>query len=125
MRTSRIVTAVAAAFALFLLTGCLDQLPLHSWNPNVNATTLTQYQNRDSYVVLGTVTAHTEGMNILGIVMQGKAGQAVLWDAAKEKYGDKFTSIKDICCSTDYLYILGVVYSKVDSTYVGTVVREK
>lgn len=126
MRMSRIVFAVTAVFTAFLLTGCEDLLPLHSYTPNQNSATITQYQTRDNSAVLGTVTAQTEGMCVLGIVIQGKAGQGVLWDAANQKFGtDKYTGIKDICNQTEYIYVLGPVYSKVTTTYVGTVVREK
>lgn len=130
MRMLRIVFAVSAVFTLSLLTGCSDLLLLHDWSPQLHATGMSTYTNYnptpDHVAVLGVVTAQTEGTCVLGIVVQGKGGEGVLWEAANQKYGtDKYTGVKDISSSAEYVSVLGPLFSKVTTTYVGTVVREK
>ncbi len=110
----------------FLSVGCAGYLEYvdRSVKPNVNSNTVTQYRV-DKYKVLGPVSATCTSECILGLIVRGKEGQGLLWEKAREKYGDKVTEIKDISAYYDYTAILSPIYCKVITTYVGTAVRKQ
>ncbi|MBC2715001.1 MAG: hypothetical protein HF978_06790 [Desulfobacteraceae bacterium] len=111
---------------LLVVSGCgYGEYMKRSSNPTVNAThTVTRYDSKD-YDVLGLVRAEGESRCVLGIIVEGTEGEALLWDAAISQFGDRVTGIKDINISYDYQSILPPIFSEIKSTYVGTAVHEK
>ncbi len=95
---------------------------------NVNgAGTVTMYDAKD-YEILGKVTARGDSLCIIGCIAIGKEGDALLWDEAVRKYGDKVTGLKDIANSYDYTAISFFwmpILSQVERTYMATAIREK
>jgi len=96
-----------------------------STRPTSNSTqTVTRYDAKD-YDVLGIVKAKGHSRSVLGIVIEGVEGEALLWEVAMEEYGDRVTGIKDINISYEYQSVLTPIFSEIDTTYVGTAVHEK
>ena len=120
MKKIFVLAGVALAAA-----GCMSPEYLtRSAKPNMNSANITQYEPKE-YTVLGPVTASANSRSILGIIAEGHEGQGLLWEAARTKYGDKVTGIKDISVSYDYTAILAFVYNEVRTTYTGIAVSEK
>lgn len=127
MKKQMIRTIVAAAILSMVLvvSGCgYGEYMQRSSIPTLNATqTVTRYDAK-AYDVLGLVRAEGNSRCILGIVVEGVEGEALLWDAAKSQFGDRVTGIKDINISYDYQSILPPIFSEITTTYVGTAVHE-
>ncbi len=123
----RIVCVFFLAAALLSVTGCagyMEYLHRSPW-PNFRATqTLTRYESTN-YEVLGIVRAEGYSRCIVGVVIQGTEGEALLWDEAINKFGNRVTGIKDINVSYDYMGIIPPIYSVIYTSYVGTAVHEK
>ena len=119
---------VGCIFAsLLVVSGCAGYMEYlgRSPQPNFNATsTVTRYESTN-YDVLGIVSAKGESRCILGIVVEGTEGEALLWEAAKSQFGDQVTGIKDINKTYEYQSILAPVFCEIKTTYVGTAVHEK
>jgi hypothetical protein len=119
---SKIAMMILAAVPL-VISGC-------SMHPSYNGlyarkdATSTGYQAA-SFTVLGPVTATGHAKGVLGITVEAHEGEGLLWDAARSKYGDKVTGIKDITSFGDYESVLGFIYWKLDTTYTGVAVYEK
>ena len=112
--------------ALMVVSGCgYGEYMRRSTNPTINATqTVTRYDSKN-YDVLGLVRAEGNSRCVLGIIVEGTEGEALLWDAAINQFGDRVTGIKDINISYDYQSILPPIFSERNSIYVGTAVHEK
>jgi hypothetical protein len=112
------------------MTGCASYLEFigRSIQPvNVHgAGTVTMYNAKD-YDILGKVTVRGNSVSVLGCISIGKEGDALLWDEAVQKYGDKVTGLKDITNSYDYTTISFIfpILSQVERTYMATAIREK
>jgi len=123
----KVVTIVGGALALVLLTGCatgfMEYQTRTATHNNLNAFSMTRYVS-DDYEVLGTVKAIGESQSILGIVVEGKEGQALLMEAAASKFNGECTGIKDISAYKEYKAILPIVFNEVKTTYIGTAVKE-
>lgn len=116
---------------LMFMTGCAGWVEFvgRSIQPvNVNgAGTVTMYQAKD-YEVLGRVSARSDSLCVLGgLLFTGKEGDALLWEEAVRKYGDKVTGLKDVINSYDYVGISFFIpiLCQVERTYMATAVREK
>jgi len=123
MRLGRIASISVALLAVMLLAGCASY-PWYGGSYRLKDTTQTRYESA-SYEVLGPVNASGRSVIILGIFVQGIEGEGLLWPAAKEKYGDKVTGIKDITAAGNYTGILPPIYVECLTTYTGTAVQEK
>lgn len=124
-----IFKALCAGFivsVLLVVSGCgYGEYMRRSSIPTVNATqTVTRYDSKN-YDVLGLVRAQGNSRCVLGIIVEGTEGEALLWDAAQIQFGDRVTGIKDINISYDYQSILPPIFSEIKTTYVGTAVHEK
>jgi uncharacterized SAM-binding protein YcdF (DUF218 family) len=129
MRQNRVRRVCVCAMAMMLLTmtGCAGYFEYmqRTRSPYGNtAQTITRYESRD-YEVLGIVMAGGYSRCIMGIIIEGEEGDALLWNEARRLYGDRVTGIKDISMSYDYQSILAPVFSEIQTTYVGTAVRDK
>jgi len=127
MKRNRVKMILAAMILIGVLvvSGCgYGEYMRRSSLPTLNATqTVTRYDAKD-YEVLGLVRAEGNSRCILGIVVEGVEGEALLWDSAKSRFGDRVTGIKDINISYEYQSILPPIFSEVTTTYVGTAVHE-
>jgi len=115
------------AASLLMVSGCAGYLEYldRSARPGINATTtVTRYEATD-YDVLGIVSAKGESRCILGIIVEGTEGEALLWDAAKSKFGNQVTGIKDINKTYEYQSVLPPIFCEIKTTYVGTAVHER
>lgn len=113
------------------MTGCASYVEFigRSIQPvNVHgAGTVTMYTAKD-YDILGKVTARGDALSVIGCIAIGKEGDALLWDEAVRKYGDKVTGLKDITNTYDYTTISFFwmpILSQVERTYMATAIREK
>jgi hypothetical protein len=111
---------------LMSVSGCgYNEYLIKGGKPHLNATqTVTRYESTN-YDVLGIVTAEGYSRCILGIVIEGSEGEALLWDAARGHFGNKVTGVKDINVSYEYQSVLPPVFCEIRTTYVGTAVHEK
>lgn len=109
-----------------MVSGCgYGEYLRRSPNPAFNEiSTLTRYDATD-YEVLGIVSAKGESRCILGIIVEGTEGEALLWEAAKSQFGDKVTGFKDINKSYEYQSVLPPIFCEIKTTYVGTAIRER
>ncbi len=124
----KILVLGLVAGLMVMMTGCMGYLEYldRTMKPNLNSFTATEYRAQNNYEVLGTVTGNVEAIEVLGVYVGGTDGQAVLWEEATKRYsGQKFTGIKDICASKQFIGVLPPVFSQIKTTYYGTVVREK
>jgi len=124
-RRSWLVMVVLAVVGAAVLSGCGYPEILHRsvrFNANTNVQTVYTSAN---YTVLGSVKAEGESRCILLVYHEGTVGQGLLWEEAKERYGDKVTAIKDITAKTHYMGILPPIYSLAKTTYRGTAIQEK
>ncbi|MDZ7831704.1 MAG: hypothetical protein U5L07_08120 [Desulfobacterales bacterium] len=115
------------AVSLLMVSGCAGYMEYlsRSSRPGINATsTVTRYESTD-YDVLGIVSAKGESRCILGIIVEGTEGEALLWDAAKSQFGDRVTGVKDINKSYEYQSVLPPIFCEIKTTYVGTAVHER
>ncbi len=122
----RIAVSSLIAVAFLCLAGCgYPEYMRRTQLTNMNATqTVTRYESTN-YKVLGLVTAYGESRCIMGILVEGTEGEALLWDAAKSTYGDRVTGIKDINSWYEYQSVLPPLFSEIYITYVGTAVHEE
>lgn len=122
----RFVCVVLTVSMLMVLSGCgYGEYMRRSSIPTVNATqTVTRYDAKN-YDVLGLVRAQGNSRCVLGIIVEGTEGEALLWDAAQHQFGDRVTGLKDINISYEYQSILPPIFSEIKTTYVGTAVHEK
>ncbi len=118
------VLVVAALGAMAV--GCVGYAEYlnRSFKPNMNSFTRTRY-NVEEFEVLGVVTAEGESLCVLGVYVGGEEGQALLWERARERYGDNVTGIKDVSARTEYVAVLPPIFSKVKTIFVGTAVHEE
>jgi len=113
-----------ALVALALLAGCSGlEYATRSAQYNVNGWTESQYVSTD-YTILGPVEAEGEGMTVILFFGEGVDGAGLLWDAAREKYGDEVTGLKDISQSSEWMSVLGWLYARVKTTYRAVAVKE-
>ena len=114
------------ALALLAVSGCgYGEYMRRSSHPTINATqTVTRYESTN-YDVLGMVRAEGNSKCVLGIIIEGTEGEALLWDEAINKFGDRVTGIKDINSAYEYKSVLPPIFCEVLTTYVGTAVHEK
>ncbi len=114
------------ASMLLVVSGCgyAEYMRRSSISTSNSTQTVTRYDSKD-YDVLGLVRAEGNSRCILGIIVEGTEGEALLWDAAKIQFGDRVTGLKDINISYDYQSILPPIFSEIKTTYVGTAVHEK
>ncbi|MFP4056953.1 MAG: hypothetical protein ACLF0G_08795 [Candidatus Brocadiia bacterium] len=127
MKTATRIARCLVVVSPLLLSGCgmgYMEYMQRTCSPNINSCTSTRYHSQNNYQVLGTVEAQGEATCILGLVVQGKMGQGMLWDQAQSRYAGGFTGIKDICAVNEFQGILPPIYAQIRTTYVGTVVRE-
>lgn len=126
-RTMKGLGIVLMTAVIFTITGCAGYMEYmkRSRSPYGSmAQTITRYESRD-YDVLGIVMAVGYSRCIMGIIVEGEEGEALLWNEARRLYGDRVTGIKDISISYDYQSILAPVFSEISTTYVGTAIRDK
>lgn len=126
----RMLFVLILMFFMFM-TGCASYVEFagRSIQPvNVHgAGTVTMYQAKN-YEILGKVEARGDSLCVIGCVATGKEGDALLWDEAIRKYGDKVTGLKDITNTYDYTAISFFwmpILSQVERTYMATAIREK
>jgi len=115
------------AMVFFTMTGCAGYIEYmkRSRSPYGSmAQTITRYESKD-YDVLGIVMATGYSRCVLGVVVEGEEGEALLWIEARRLYGDRATGMKDISISYDYQSILPPVFSEIRTTYVGTAIHDK
>ena len=122
----RTVCIVLMIVSLMVVSGCgYGEYLRRSKGPGSNATqTVTRYDAKN-YDVLGVVRAEGNSRCILGIIVEGTEGEALLWDMAQHLFGDRVTGIKDINVSYEYQSVLPPIFSEMKTTYVGTAVHEK
>jgi hypothetical protein len=126
-KTMKGIFIILMAAVIFSVTGCAGYMEYmqRSRSPYGSmAQTITRYESRD-YEVLGIVMAAGYSRCILGIIVEGEEGEALLWNEARRLYGDRVTGIKDISISYDYQSVLAPVFSEISTTYVGTAIRDK
>ncbi|GJM20425.1 MAG: hypothetical protein DHS20C15_03400 [Planctomycetota bacterium] len=118
-------TAVVGLLALFsLLSACSGvEYATRSAQYNVNGWTETQYVSTN-YTILGPVEAEGEGMTVIGFFGEGVDGVGLLWEQAREQYGDEVTGLKDITQSSEWLSVLGWLYARVHTTYRAVAIKE-
>ena len=115
------------AVGLFAFPGCAGYIDYMkgSTTPSFNGTqTITRYESK-AYDVLGIVRAEGNSKCIMGIIVEGTEGTGLLWDAARNQFGDRVTGIKDINLSYDYQSVLSPIFCEITTIYVGTAVHEK
>ncbi len=118
---------VLMTMVIFTLSGCAGYMEYmeRSRSPYGSmAQTVTRYESKD-YEVLGIVMAVGYSRCIMGIIVEGEEGEALLWNEARRLYGDRVTGIKDISISYDYQSVLAPVFSEISTTYVGTAIRDQ
>jgi len=123
----RIVCVCFLAVALLSATGCAGYMEYlkKSPGPGIRATqTVTRYESTN-YDVLGIVRAEGKSRCVLGIIVEGTEGEALLWDEAINKFGDRVTGFKDVNVAYEYQSILPPIFCEIQTTYVGTAVHEK
>lgn len=120
-----IVGCISAS--LLVVSGCAGYMEYvnRSTKPGINATTTVTRYESTNYEVLGIVSAKGESRCILGIVVEGTEGEALLWETAKNQFGDQVTGIKDINKTYEYQSILAPLFCEIKTTYVGTAVNER
>jgi hypothetical protein len=120
------VCIVLVIVSLTVVSGCgYGEYLRRGKGPGSNATqTVTRYDAKN-YDVLGVVRAEGNSRCILGIIVEGTEGEALLWDMAQHLFGDRVTGIKDINVSYEYQSVLPPIFSEMKTTYVGTAVHEK
>jgi hypothetical protein len=123
----RVVGVLTVVMFLFISTGCAAgfiEYQERTYAPNIHSTTKTQYAPK-SYQVLGLVEAEGEATSLLGMVVEGNNGQGLLWDAAKEKYGNRVTGLKDVTSKSEFRAMLPIILNEITTTYYGIAVQER
>jgi len=117
---------VLVIVSLMVVSGCGygEYLRRGKGSGSNSTQTVTKYDAKD-YDVLGVVRAEGHSRCILGIVVEGTEGEALLWDVAQHLFGDRVTGIKDINISYEYQSVIPPIFSEMKTTYVGTAVHEK
>jgi hypothetical protein len=119
--------AVVLLFGAVVLSGCADitapaRLGSSGYLPLMNTTTEHKF-DKDSFKVLGPVTAKTEGITILfGLITTGDNGYAALFEEARKKYKDADTVI-DLREDRRFVQILGWLYLKEERIITGTAIK--
>ena len=126
MKTRSLVLAGLAIAVFLIAAGCAGypEYLNRSLKVKLRAGTSTQY-TATKYEILGPVEAKGRSFTVLGVYVEGKEGEALLWAEARKKYGDKVNGIKDICAISDYKGILPPVFCEIFTTYMGIAVHEK
>lgn len=120
----RVLSTVALIGLVSLTLGCSGlEYMQRSQKPNIHSYTKTEYEPQ-SYEVLGPIEAVGKGMSVLGVFAEGEDGQGLLMAAARAKYGDQVTGLKDITSHSEWLSVLGFVFSRIETTYHAVAVKE-
>ncbi len=127
MKFSKISTPIFILLFSLIISGCAVghyEYLMRSKTDALNSKIVTRYEVKD-YKILGPVRAQGRSVEVLAVYVEGKEGEALLWDAAREEYGSKVTGIKDIQVTYEYKAILPPIYSEVITTYTGIAVSER
>jgi len=114
---------------MVILAGCAGSISIGAGNlkKNMNSETLTQYRSESAdFKVLGPVYAECRSIGVFwGIFSMGSDGQGLLMKKATEMYGADATGVKDVQQASQFMQILGGIFTKTATTYSGTAVSEK